>query len=228
MFTKGRQGSVSTEPTVGNDDRKAFVDKQLADRYRPREVREIMAKYGDNMEVALEHAIQQNNEVVQRLMRKQAELEFDLLAAQQSTTASKAQVDALTAERDGLRTKLDGLDAAERAKAAERLLSERFKDAALVLRHKAYLLMDGYKIEVDGEGDRAQLMLVKGDKRQRFDTVVNDEFYARYADARPTGDDPLSNPGAPAAQKPISDLGAEFYANQDKAAFPLIPTAAKG
>lgn len=210
-------------------DRRTFVEKQLQERYKPREVRELLAKYGDNAEVALENLVSQNNDMVQRLMRRQAELEYDLLAAQQSTTSLQAQVEAVAKERDEAKASLDGIARARRQEEVDRQLKARFDDEAIARRHRAYLLVDGYTLDVDGEGDKAQLMLVKGDKRHRFETIVNDAFYERYADAKPQGDTPLpSSASSGKAERSLSQMASDYFAQNDQRAAGFLMPPTKG
>lgn len=204
------------EPQAGGDvpvSRKQFVEEQLSERYKPREVRELLARYGDKAEVALEAAIKEHNEMVNRLMRKAAELEYDKIAAQKASEATQVTIKALEAERDDFKGQLDAITAKERTAAINAALEAKFNgDKVLATRHRAYLRDADYSLDLDGE----KLMVVKGDKRQHFDTVVNDAFYATYPDARPTGDTPLppGNPPKAPGDKNIGLEAAELYASR--------------
>lgn len=171
----------------GTEDRKRYVSEQVEERFKPRQVRELLARYGDKAEVALEHFNDEHNDMVKRLMRRNAELEYDLKAAQKQVETEQAARKQVEAERDEISNMLAERTAKERQAAIDDALRKRFKDDTLVRRHKAYLKLDGYELELDGE----KLMLVKGDRRHNFDTVVNEQWYERYADASPASDTPL-------------------------------------
>lgn len=175
----------------GIEDRKRYVSEQLEERFKPRQVRELLARYGNKAEVALEHLNDEHNDMVKRLMKRNAELEYDLKAAQKQVEAEQAARKQVEAERDEISNMLAERIAKERQAAIDDALRKRFKDDTLVRRHKAYLKLDGYELELDGE----RLMLVKDGRRHNFDTVVNDDWYARYDDARPSGDTPLPSNG---------------------------------
>lgn len=200
-------GGGSPTPT----ERKRYVEQQLDERYVPREVRELLAKHGDKPEIALEHVVKENNDVVQRLIKRRAELEFDLQAAQNELKARDDQIKAVEGERDTAIKQLEERTAEERGEALNAKLKTRFNDdEVLVRRHQAYLALDGYALELDGEN----IMLVKDGKRHKFDTIVNDAWYERYTDAKPASDTPLprDNPPAPprAGNNGSSELGKEI------------------
>jgi len=167
--------------------RKQYVEAQLEKRYVSREAREVLARYHNDANVALENSLRESDEIIRRLMKRQAELEYDLQAAQSEVKSSAERIKQVEQERDQLSAILAERTAKEREAAISAKLKERFGDDTIVRRHQAYLHYDGYTIEL--EGDR--LMLRKGDKRYNFDTIVNDAWYERYDDARPSSDTPL-------------------------------------
>lgn len=177
----------------GTADKRRFVEERLDERYKPREVREVLARYGDKAEVALEHVISETNDLVKRLMKRGAELEYDLQAAQKQVETEQAARKQVEEQRDQLSKTLEERTAEEREKAIDAALMERLGDETLVFRHKAYLKYEGFEIELDGD----KLMLRQGDRRHRFDTIVNDAWYDRRKDARPASDTPLPNNGSP-------------------------------
>lgn len=195
--------------------RKAFVETEVEKRYKPREVRELLARYGDNAETALENVVKQNNDLVERLMRRQAELEYDLRSAQQHVETAKQEAAKIVEERDQAVAKLDAIEVEKRQARVDEVLKERFPDDAIARRHRAYLKMEGYDLDIDGD----QLMLTREGKRHRFDTVVNDDFYSKYDDAKPKADDPLFKGGTGAKEPiPLPSQAAQFYAESDKRA----------
>lgn len=193
-------GGGGSEPI----DRKRYVQQQLDERYKPRQVREFLARYGDKAEVALEHALKGSDEMIERLMKRQAELEYDLKAAQTQVKSEAERVKQVEQERDQARTDLEAHTTKERQATIAAKLKDKFGDDVLVRRHIAYLNMDGYTVELDGD----RLMLRQGDKRHNFDTIVNDAFYERYSDAKPGSDTPLAGSGNPPKADPPSKNGA--------------------
>lgn len=183
---EGAQGGA--DPVVP---RKQYVEQQLEERYKPREVRELLARHGDKAEIALEHVVKEHNEMVQRLMKKSAELQYDLEAAQAQIKVKDADIHTARTERDALKAQIDEAQAAQRGEQVKSLLSDKFPDPVIARRHRAYLKDLGYELDVQGEGDKARLVVVKGDQRHNFETVVNDKFYEMYDDARPAGDTPI-------------------------------------
>lgn len=213
----GDDAQGSGDPTS----KKRFVEDKVQERYKPRDVREYLARYNNNAETALEHAIAQNNEIVERLMRQNAEKEYELAAAQSTLKAKDETIKTIEGERDTLRQTIEAIEGDKRRAKAEDLLKNRIGDETLVRRTRAYLKLDGYDIEVDGEGDKAKLMLVSGDRRHNFDTVVNDAFYAKYPDAKPQGDDPLPTGqlptgGQPQSKQSFGEEAAKFYSEAEK------------
>lgn len=205
-------GGAGENPAQG---RKAFVEEEVKKRYQPREVREYLARYGDNAEVALENVVKQANEMTERLMRRQAELEYDLRSAQQQIETAKQESAKVVEERDQALKQIEEHAAKERQAKVNDLLDKRFADPVMVTRHKAYLHLEGYELDADGDN----LMLVKDGKRHRFDTVVNDDFFTKYPDAKPKGDDPLILGGAGGKDdEPLHSQAAKYYAESDKRA----------
>lgn len=186
-------GGSGTDPTDTKAERKRFVTEKIDERYKPVEVRELLARYGDKADVALENVVAKNNDIVQRLMRQNAEMEFDLAQARKQVETHEASIKTLTGERDGLKQQIEAEQRAQRASVAEGLLKTAAAgDEVRARRLRAYLKLDGYDIDAEGEGDKAKLMLVGADgKRHNFDTVVNDSFYERYSDVKPSSDAPL-------------------------------------
>lgn len=197
-------------------DRKRVIDQRLEERYTPVEVREVLARYNNDPAVALENVIKKNNDLIKRLMASEEGLKFDLAAAQQQVEDVKAQVAAVTKERDEIKGELEKVQQGERQARIDQLLKARFNDDALVRQHKAYLKLAGYEIELDGDN----LMLVAGDKRHRFETVVNDKFYEAYPEIKPASDNPLPQGGAGAPTGgtgvDFADLAAKHYGEKEK------------
>lgn len=222
------QDSGDPQAGGGAPSKESYVETKLEERYKPREVRELLARFGDKAEVALENVVKEHNEMVKRLMKNAASLEFDLAAAQKAIETSKSETTTLQTAHDQLKAQLDGISAKERSANVEAALAKRFNDdKTLVTRHRAYLKLEGFDLDIEGD----KLMVVNGEKRHNFDTVVNDAFYSRYEDAKPAGDTPLPSGGnPPKADKAASNIGeaaAALYA-QERAAMQKTTTLPKG
>lgn len=209
-YLQEQAGDAEGGGTGGTDERKRYVESKVEERYNPREVREVLARFGDKAEVALEHVIKEGNDLVRRLMKRQAELEYDLKAAQNEVESERQARKQVESERDQVRATLEERIAQEQQALIDDKLKERFGDDVLVRRHKAYLTMDGYTLELDGD----RLMLRQGEKRHNFDTIVNDAWYARYDDARPSGDTPLPSPGTPPSRTGASTFDPKAISDQ--------------
>lgn len=205
-------------------DKKQRVDEEVQKRYRPREVRELLSRYNDDPIAALEHMVEQSNDLVKRLMTAEEGAKFDLGTAQAQIAEFKATVAAITKERDDARAVVQAAEAKQRQGAvAEAMKRQLDGDETLALRTRAYLKLEGYDIDLDGD----QIMLTRGEKRHKFATIVNDDFYTTYPDAKPVSDNPLpggGNPGKRTSQTFSfdADEAAKFYNEQQTASDKLL------
>lgn len=180
------EGKVKTDM---ND----VVSKALEARYRPKDVREWLAKYNDNAELALEKVVEMLNDRIQRQVTAEAKLE-----AYQSQ--SKQELDEKDKLYNELKKRVVEFEQAEAARlaaekdsAVSKALNDRFPATAKGL--KLALKDAGYELDHDGK----EVVLIKGKKQVKLEDALTGEFYEAYPFVKPASDPPFGGGGSDSA-----------------------------
>lgn len=161
------------------------TDLALKRRYKETTYQDIIAKYGDeNLDRAIRELVAKTNDIFQRMVRSETELQFDLAEAQAKIDAAEETVAAANRERDEARASLEQVTHKEREEKVNGLLEEFSPKKSRTL--LAFLRLEGYSLGLTDDGKLAAV--AEDGTKQPIGNIVNDDFYARNPDARPASE----------------------------------------
>lgn len=191
----------------GVEDVSEVVRKALETRYKPQGVREWLAKYSDNAELALEKVIEMLNDRVQRQVTAEAKLEAVNAQHQAQLKEVELARKELTDKVGEYEAKEAARTAAEKDAAVTKGLTEKFPATATAL--KLALRDSGYELDHDGK----DIVLLKGKTKARFEEVLTPEFYAAYPFARPNDESGFGG-SDPRGKVTGEDIAKKFSTNK--------------
>lgn len=187
-------GDGGDPPEDKNPPKKPNVEDRVRDelekRYRPRSVREWLAQYSDNAELALEKAVDMLNDRIQKQIRSETTLGAEKEDLLEQINSLKGEMKTAQQERDDFKGKLTEREAKERSERISNALKKSFPETHEALR--LALKDQGYELEI---GDKDEIMVGKDDKRHQLKTVLTDDFYKRYPFAKAQDESPFKGDG---------------------------------
>lgn len=190
------------------------VEDELEKRYRPRSVREFLAQYNDDKDLALEKAIELANDRFQKHIKADVRLQAEKEDLQGQIKTLREERDSAQKERDEYKGSLEERDAKARETQIQKSLEKSFPDTHKALR--LALKNEGYELEMS---DKDEIMVKKGDKRHQLKTVLTDDFYKEYDFAKPKDESPFGGTGGEGGDVDFASEAAAAFKDQDKSAF---------
>lgn len=197
----------TTDPQGGNEDAPKLerrVEDAISKQYRPKDVREWLAKHNGNTELALERAIEVMNEATKRTIRRDVEKDEEIANLKRRAINLEAERDAAMTEKAEAQRQIEERQQQERQQALEGRLKDIAPDNHRLLRMA--LEADGFELEIDNDN----VMAKAGDKRHKLSTVLNDDFYGRYPALKPKDEPPFRQAGSDAG-KSAAERAAEGF-----------------